>query len=77
MTRRLVVAVLAALALFDGNLFYVGYGFYDVGADTPHWASPGSLSRSLATVRSQYREQVKAELPDLQNEELIQKGAGQ
>ena len=76
MTRRLVVAVLAAVALFGGILFYVGYGFYDVGADTPHWEITRKVmetvrNRSIAVRASQI------ELPDLQDEQLVLKGAGQ
>ena len=46
MTRPLCVAALAALAVFAGSLFYVGYGLYDVGAETPHW----DITRKLIEV---------------------------
>ena len=76
MTRQLGVAALAALAVFVGILFYAGYGFYDVGADTPHW----DITRKLMEVVRDRSIAVRAnrvELPDLQDEQLILKGAGQ
>ena len=76
MTRPLCVAALAALAVFAGSLFYVGYGFYDVGADTPHW----DITRKLIEVVRDRSIAVRAnrvELPDLQDEQIILKGEGQ
>ncbi len=70
------MAVLAALAVFAGILFYAGYGFYDVGADTPYW----EITRKLIEVvrdRSIAVRTNRVELPDLQDEQLILKGAGQ
>ncbi|RTM14576.1 MAG: cytochrome c [Bradyrhizobiaceae bacterium] len=76
MTRQLGMAGVAALIVFAGSLVYVGYGFYDVGADTPHW----DITRKLIEVvrdRSIAVRASKVELPDLQDEQLILKGAGQ
>ncbi len=70
------MAVLAALAVFARVLFYVGFGFDDVGADTPHW----EITRKLIEVVRDRSIAVRAnrvELPDLQDEQLVLKGAGQ
>lgn len=58
------------------NSILRGYGFYDVGADTPHWEI---TRRVMETVRNRSIA-VRAgriELPDLQDEQLVLKGAGQ
>ena len=76
MTRQLGVAVIGALAVFAGILFYVSYGFYDIGADTPHW----DITRKLIEVVRDRSIELRAnriEVPDLQDESLALKGAGQ
>jgi mono/diheme cytochrome c family protein len=76
MTKQLSIVVLVALAVLGGIVFYVGSGGYDVGADTPHWEITRKVmevvrNRSIAVRASQI------ELPDLQDEQLVLKGAGQ
>jgi mono/diheme cytochrome c family protein len=76
MTKQLSIVVLVALAVLGGIVFYVGSGGYDVGADTPHWEITRKVmeavrNRSIAVRAS------RIELPDLQDEELVLKGAGQ
>lgn len=74
--RRLILVVLAALVVFGGVFAFVGSGFYDIGADTPHWEI---TRRVMETVRNRSIA-VRAsaiEVPDLQDEQLILKGAGQ
>lgn len=76
MTRQLGVAVIGALAVFAGILFYVSYGFYDIGADAPHW----DITRKLIEVVRDRSIELRAnriEVPDLQDESLVLKGAGQ
>lgn len=76
MIRMLVVVILVALAALGGIVFYVGSGGYDVGADTSHWEITRKVmeavrNRSIEVCASQIR------LPDLQDEQLVLKGAGQ
>jgi len=76
MTKRLRIVILAALAVLGGIVFYVGSGAYDVGADTPHWEITRKVlelvrNRSIEVRASQIK------LPDLQDEQLVLKGAGQ
>lgn len=76
MTKKLGIVIFAALALLGGIVFYVGSGAYDVGADTPHWEI---TRRAIEVVRDRSIE-VRAkqiELPDLQDEQMVLKGAGQ
>lgn len=70
-----ILAVLAATLALSIALFVVS-GFYDIGADAPHWsATHGVISilrdRSIA-VRS-----ADLQVPDLHDSSLISKGAGQ
>lgn len=76
MNRRFVVLVLAALLLLAAGVLYVGLGAYDVGADMPHWDVTRKL---METVRDRsIAVRAKAiEVPDLQDEQLVLKGAGQ
>lgn len=76
MTKQLRTVIFAALVLLGGIVFYVGSGAYDVGADTPHWEV---TRRAIEVVRDRSIE-VRAkqiELPDLQDEQMVLKGAGQ
>lgn len=76
MTKRLGIVIFAALAVLGGIVFYVGSGAYDVGADTPHW----EITRKVMEVVRNRSIEVRAsqiELPDLQDEQLVLKGAGQ
>jgi len=76
MTKRLGIVIFAALVVLGGIVFYVGSGAYDVGADTPHW----EITRKVMEVVRNRSIEVRAsqiELPDLQDEQLVLKGAGQ
>lgn len=67
-----VVASIGAVAASG----FILSGMYDVGADTPHW----DITRKLIEVVRDRSIAVRArtvELPDLQDEQLILKGAGQ
>ena len=75
MTKQLGI-VIAGLAVLGSVIFYVGSGGYDIGADTPHW----EMTRKVMEVvrdRSIEARAKQIELPDLQDEQLILKGAGQ
>jgi mono/diheme cytochrome c family protein len=76
MTKQLGIVIFAALAVLGGIGFYVGSGAYDVGADTPHWEI---TRRAIEVVRDRSIEvrATQIELPDLQDELMVLKGAGQ
>lgn len=76
MTKQLGILIFAALAILGGVIFYIGAGGYDIGADTPHWEMTRKImevvrDRSIAVRANQI------EVPDLQDEQLVLKGAGQ
>ena len=76
MSKQLGILIFAALAVLGGVIFYIGAGGYDIGADTPHW----EMTRKFMEVvrdRSIAARANKIEVPDLQDEELVLKGAGQ
>lgn len=76
MNRGLGVLIVAALAILGGIAFYFGSGAYDIGADTPHWEI---TRKTMELVRDRSIEVHAKEIkvPNLQNEQLILKGAGQ
>lgn len=76
MSKRIGIVIIAVLAVFGGVIFYIGAGGYDIGADTPHWEITRKVmevvrNRSIAVRANQI------ELPDLEDEQLVLKGAGQ
>jgi len=76
MTKKLGILIFAALAVLGGVIFYIAVGGYDIGADTPHWEMTRKVmevvrDRSIAVRANQI------EVPDLQDEQLVLKGAGQ
>jgi mono/diheme cytochrome c family protein len=76
MMKPLGFLIFAALAVFGGVIFYIGAGGYDIGADTPHW----EITRKIMEVVRDRSIAVRAnqiEVPDLQDEGLVLKGAGQ
>ena len=76
MSKQLGILIFAALAVLGGVIFYIGAGGYDIGADTPHW----EMTRKFMEVvrdRSIAARANKIEVPDLQDEQLVLKGAGQ
>lgn len=76
MTKWSGIVILVILAVLSGIVFYLGSGGYDVGADTPHW----EITRKVMEVVRNRSIEVRAkqvELPDLQDEQLVLKGAGQ
>jgi len=74
--KLLGVAILACVAVLLGIVLYVGAGGYDIGADTPHW----DMTRKVMEVVRDRSIAVRAnqiEVPDLRDEQLVLKGAGQ
>lgn len=55
---------------------YIYAGWYDIGADRPHWRITTSVIEMLRT-RSIERRAAEIKVPDLTNQQLILKGAGQ
>lgn len=76
MTKKLGVVILATLAALAGVVIFVFSGTYDIGADAAHW----EITRRVMEVVRDRSIEVRAsriESPDLQDERLILKGAGQ
>lgn len=77
MLRKFIIAgaSLAAGAVI-GVTGFVYSGMYDIGADVPHWSSTMRVVETLRD-RSILRRSRDIKVPDLNNPELILKGAGQ
>ena len=76
MMKPIGILIFAALAFLGGLFFYIGAGVYDIGADTPHW----EITRKVMEVvrdRSIEARAKQIEVPNLQDEQLVLKGAGQ
>ena len=76
MTKQSGIVIFAALAVLGGIVFYVGSGGYDIGADTPHWEMTRKVIEAVRDRSIEVRAK-QIELPDLQDEQLVLKGAGQ
>jgi mono/diheme cytochrome c family protein len=76
LARPLVFLVGAALigAVLVATFIYAGW--YNIGADSPHWSVTTSLIGTLRE-RSIERRAAEIKVPDLTNQQLILKGAGQ
>ena len=69
------MAVVVSIGVAAASWFIL-FGMYDVGADTPHWI----ITRKLIEVvrdRSIAARARNVEVPDLREEQLVLKGAGQ
>lgn len=76
MTKKLGIVIVAMLAALAGVVIFVFSGAYDIGADAPHW----EITRKMMEVVRDRSIEVRASriaLPNLQDEQLILKGAGQ
>jgi mono/diheme cytochrome c family protein len=73
--RMLAVAVTLA-ALAAGIAAYAWSGLYDIGADVPHWKSTYALLATLRD-RSIHARAENLVVPNLDDPQLILKGAGQ
>ncbi len=76
MKTRWIAGSAAVFVALGASVFYVASGAYDIGADTPHWdmtraAIETFRDRSIA-VRTR-----DISVPDLGDEQLVLKGAGQ
>jgi mono/diheme cytochrome c family protein len=69
-----VAATLAALVL--GGLLFIYSGIYEMGADTPHWLATHALVTTLRD-RSIAVHSANLQVPDLEDSDVILKGAGQ
>jgi mono/diheme cytochrome c family protein len=75
-TKLASITIIACVAVLGGVILFIGTGGYDIGADTPHW----EMTRKVMEVVGDRSIAVRAnqiEVPDLQDEQLILKGAGQ
>jgi len=71
--------VIAGTSLATGAVaatVFVYSGMYDIGADVPHWSSTMRVIETLRD-RSILRRSQDVKVPDLNNSQLILKGAGQ
>jgi len=76
-SRRPVVLLLGAvIAFFIAMAIYIYSGWYNIGADRPHWRLTESILETLRE-RSVERRAAEISAPDLTNQQLILKGAGQ
>ena len=76
MKTTILKAVLFVLLAAAASFAFAFFGVYDVGADVPHWAA---TYKALQFVRDRSIE-VRArsiEIPDLNNQQTVLKGAGQ
>ena len=75
--KRAIVAMAVVVAIGAvAATWSIFFGLYDVGADTPHW----DVTRKLIEVVRDRSIAVRAgdvEVPDLRDEQLVLKGAGQ
>lgn len=75
--KRAIVAIAVVVSIgVAAATWFIFSGQYDVGADTPHW----DVTRKLIEVvrdRSIAARSRNVEVPDLNDEQLVLKGAGQ
>jgi len=76
MKRWVISFIVVAGVFMIGAAAYVYSGLYDIGADAPHWSATEQL---IETVREQSieRRTKDIQVPDLENPQLVLKGAGQ
>ena len=75
-TERALVAIATLAALAAGACAYVWSGLYDIGADAPHWKPTYAMLETLRD-RSIHVRAEKLAVPNLEDPQLILKGAGQ
>lgn len=76
MRKFIIAGASLAAGAGIGVAAFVYSGMYDIGADVPHWSSTMRVVETLRD-RSILRRSKNVEVPDLNNPELILKGAGQ
>ncbi|QDM20585.1 cytochrome c [Tardiphaga sp. vice304] len=74
--RRWVTGIVAISIGLGGVALYFGAGAYDMGADAPHW---DVTRRVIETIRDRSiaAHSRNIDLPELQDEQRVSKGAGQ
>ncbi|WP_371763425.1 cytochrome c [Massilia sp.] len=72
------IALLVGAAVFGVIIaaIYIYAGWYNIGADQPHWRLTASVIETLRE-RSIERHAAEIKVPDLTDQQLILKGAGQ
>jgi mono/diheme cytochrome c family protein len=76
MTKRWVAGIFAISVGLGAVALYFGAGAYDMGADAPHWEVT-RRAIELVRDRSIAAHAKNIDLPELQDEQLVSKGAGQ
>jgi mono/diheme cytochrome c family protein len=74
--ERALVAAITIAVLVVGAAAYAWSGLYDIGADAPHWKTTYALLETLRD-RSIHARAENLAAPDLDDPQLILKGAGQ
>lgn len=78
MKRALASVTVVILTALVGVALYIFLGVYDISADTPHWAITRRMIEALRDRSIAVRAKAKAiDVPNLADEELVLKGAGQ
>jgi mono/diheme cytochrome c family protein len=73
--KVLITVAVTLVALVLGGILYIYSGFYEMGADAPHWQATHSLV-TLLRDRSIAVHSANLQVPDLEDSALILKGAG-
>jgi mono/diheme cytochrome c family protein len=73
--KVLITLAVTLVALVLGGLLYIYSGFYEMGADAPHWRATHGLV-TLLRDRSIAVHSANLQVPDLEDSALILKGAG-
>lgn len=76
MRKWIIAGTALATGAAVGVAAFVYSGMYDIGADVPHWSSTMRMVETLRD-RSILRRSRDVKVPDLNNPQLILKGAGQ
>ncbi len=76
MRKWIIAGTALATGVALGVTAFVYSGMYDIGADVPHWSSTMRMVETLRD-RSILRRSRDVTVPDLNNPQLILKGAGQ
>ncbi len=74
--ERIVTVLVVLLVLAVGAFAFAWSGLYDIGADAPHWKPTYALLQTLRE-RSIHTRAEKLVAPNLDDPQLILKGAGQ
>lgn len=76
MRKQIIAGISVAIGAVVGIGAFVYSGAYDIGADVPHWSSTVRIVETVRD-RSIHRRASEVKVPDLSDQQLILKGAGQ